>query len=64
MTETQPERRKAAPGATYHRNVGSVLVTLRAGKDGVVSIRTDAERQVADAFGLPVARVTKPKGDD
>lgn len=44
--------RQAAPG-TYDLNTPEGLVTVRVGTEGVFVPADEAERQLADAFGMP-----------
>jgi hypothetical protein len=50
------EPRRSHPGATTRYNTPEGVVTLTADDEGVIRPKTASERDVADAFSLPVAR--------
>lgn len=55
------EHRRGEPGARYVRMDPDTqrLIRLVADEDGVIPIRDEVERRVADAIGLAVTRLPK-----
>ena len=66
MTKAKPEYRRGSANGRYAAtdSVTGTLVKLSADDLGAIPIKTDAERRVADALGLPITTIPRLDSDE